>query len=306
MTRTVAALYQSRAEAEFARARLLSETGARSPRIIGKDTAAAVDGLGLSPKDAESYRKGVGQGGHLLVAQVPRGRSSKRLVQLLKEAIGRADEAPDVRVPDGGGIKVDIPTEPDPATRRLPAQDTKQETTASRGDNRDSAIAAPGGRDLHPEPQGAKRAPEEVRTIAEERIPIVQEELTVEKREVPRGGARMRAFTRETPAEAEVDLREETVEVESRPSGRRMNDAEVEPAGVFTNRVFEFTETREEPVITKEAFVREELIIRKRVDQRTETVRDTVRHTEVEVEDLAAGDADAPAFFGHGSGSPRG
>ena len=103
----------------------------------------------------------------------------------------------------------------------------------------------------------------------------------------------MRAFTRETPAEAEVDLREEVVEVESRPSGRRMNEAEVEPAGVFTNRVFEFSEMREEPVITKEAFVREELIIRKRVDQRTETIRDTVRHTEVEVEDLAGADAAA-------------
>jgi stress response protein YsnF len=115
----------------------------------------------------------------------------------------------------------------------------------------------------------------------------------------------MRAFTRETPAEADVDLNEEIVEVESRPSGRRVEDADVEPAGVFTERVFEFAEMREEPVITKEAFVREELIIRKKVNARTETIHDTVRHTEVEVEDLPAAGVPAPASFGRKARSRR-
>ena len=44
-------------------------------------------------------------------------------------------------------------------------------------------------------------------------------------------------------------------------------------------------ETREEAVVSKEARVKEELVVRKDVDQRTETVSDTVRSTEVEVED---------------------
>ena len=45
------------------------------------------------------------------------------------------------------------------------------------------------------------------------------------------------------------------------------------------------TTHREEPVIAKEARVKEEIVVRNEADQRTETVHDTVRHTEVEVED---------------------
>jgi stress response protein YsnF len=52
--------------------------------------------------------------------------------------------------------------------------------------------------------------------------------------------------------------------------------------------VFEVAEMREEPVVTKTAVVREEVIIRKRISEHVETVGDTVRHTEIEVEDLPA------------------
>jgi len=38
-------------------------------------------------------------------------------------------------------------------------------------------------------------------------------------------------------------------------------------------------------VVSKEARVTEELVVRKEAEQRTETVSDTVRRTEVEVED---------------------
>jgi stress response protein YsnF len=43
---------------------------------------------------------------------------------------------------------------------------------------------------------------------------------------------------------------------------------------------------REEAVVSKEAFVREEVVVRKRVTERIEEVRDTVRRTEVETERL--------------------
>jgi stress response protein YsnF len=45
-------------------------------------------------------------------------------------------------------------------------------------------------------------------------------------------------------------------------------------------------------VITKEAFVREEVIVRKTVQERTETVRDTVRRTDFEREELSGADQD--------------
>ena len=57
------------------------------------------------------------------------------------------------------------------------------------------------------------------------------------------------------------------------------------PAIAFVDRTIEATETAEEAVVSKEARVTEEISLEKAVDSRTETVRDTVRHTEVEVED---------------------
>ena len=48
------------------------------------------------------------------------------------------------------------------------------------------------------------------------------------------------------------------------------------------------TTHREEPVIAKETRVKEEIVVGNEADQRTETVHDTVRHTEVEDERAAA------------------
>ena len=48
-------------------------------------------------------------------------------------------------------------------------------------------------------------------------------------------------------------------------------------------------EQAEEAVVSKEARVTEEITLRKEAEERTETVSDTVRHTEVEVEDERGG-----------------
>ena len=60
------------------------------------------------------------------------------------------------------------------------------------------------------------------------------------------------------------------------------------PGDAFQERTVDVTTNREEPVIAKEARIKEEIRVRKEADQRTETVRDSVRHTEVEVEDDGA------------------
>jgi len=53
-------------------------------------------------------------------------------------------------------------------------------------------------------------------------------------------------------------------------------------------RTVEVTETAEEPVVRKQARVVEEVVVGKEQEERTETVRDTVRRTEVEVEPVGA------------------
>lgn len=123
-------------------------------------------------------------------------------------------------------------------------------------------------------------APAAAAGAADEVIPVVEERLTVGKRQVDRGGVRVRAYTVETPVQESVDLRTERVEVERRPVGGSVADAE----SLFQERTLELSETAEEAVVGKSARVVEEVSLAKEVGQRTETIQDTVRRTEVEVE----------------------
>jgi stress response protein YsnF len=57
----------------------------------------------------------------------------------------------------------------------------------------------------------------------------------------------------------------------------------------YRERSIEAEERAEEAVVSKESRVKEELVVNKDVRERTETVSDTVRRTEVEVEDDRTG-----------------
>jgi uncharacterized protein (TIGR02271 family) len=141
------------------------------------------------------------------------------------------------------------------------------------------------------------------RTVAEERIPIVEEELRVGKREVERGGARVRSYVREIPVSEQVNLREEHVSVERRPVDRPVSETDMQ-GEMMQDRQIDMTETAEEAVVGKEARVREELVVRKTAEERTEQVQDTVRHTEVDVDEGLRDTASRSAFGGFG-GTPR-
>lgn len=123
----------------------------------------------------------------------------------------------------------------------------------------------------------------------EERIPLVEERLVVGKREVETGGIRVRSRIVEEPVSEQVTLRDEHVEVERRPVNERVENA----GALFQERTVKMSETDEEAVVAKEARVREELVVRKEVDQHVEHISDTVRHTEVDVEELSPSDGDS-------------
>lgn len=116
-------------------------------------------------------------------------------------------------------------------------------------------------------------------------IPVTEEELKVGKRTVRSGGVRVHSHVIEKPVEETVALREEHVSVERRPVNRPVSDAE--RAAAFKDEVIETEEFREEAVVSKEARVVEEVVVGKEATQHEETVRDTVRRTDVEVENLA-------------------
>ncbi len=108
-----------------------------------------------------------------------------------------------------------------------------------------------------------------------------EERLVVGKRQAAGGRVRVRSYVVETPFEEQVTLQQERVHVERRPVDRPVRPGDA----VFQERVIEASERSEEAVVTKEARVVEEIGLRKEADTRTETVRDTVRRQEVEVED---------------------
>jgi uncharacterized protein (TIGR02271 family) len=110
---------------------------------------------------------------------------------------------------------------------------------------------------------------------------VIEENLQVGKRVEQTGGARLRSRIVERPVEASVRLREEHVSVERHPVNRPATEADF---NAFKEGEIEITESAERAVVGKEARVVEEVTLGKEVTEREETIRDTVRKTEVDVE----------------------
>ena len=124
-----------------------------------------------------------------------------------------------------------------------------------------------------------------------ETVQVVEEELEVGKRKVATGGVRVTSSVSEAPVEETVTLREEKVAAERKSVDRKLSPEEAEAA--FEGGTVEATGTREEAEVTKQARVVGEVSIGKQTKEREETVRDTVRRTEVEVEKVEAGAREA-------------
>ena len=119
-------------------------------------------------------------------------------------------------------------------------------------------------------------------------IPVVEENLNVDKQEVERGGARIRSRIIERPVKENIRLREEHVVVNRRPVDREVTDADLQN---FRPGEMEITERAEVPIVGKQARVVEEIEVGKEVTERDETIRETVRGTDVDVEQFNS-DAD--------------
>ena len=99
------------------------------------------------------------------------------------------------------------------------------------------------------------------------------------------GAVRVRSFVREVPVETEVELRSTRVYVERRPVDRPVNPGE--PG--LPEQVIEAHERAEQPVVAKEARVVEEIGLRQETEVQHQRIQETVRKTEVEIEDERTG-----------------
>ena len=119
-------------------------------------------------------------------------------------------------------------------------------------------------------------------STGDETLRLAEESVVIGKRLVNRGGTRIRRYVVETPVEESVSLHHEKVTLDRRP----VTDSRPISSADLSDRTIEMTETSEEAVVSKNARVVEEVNLRKRVTDRVETIRDTVRREEVEVEQI--------------------
>ena len=271
-TRTLTAMFSTRAEAERAGQALVSELHLDRAMIrtspegdVAATGAAAMDpdadkgffaslkDLFLPEEDRYVYAEGVRRGSVLLTVQVDENQVDR--ASDIMEREGAADlEAQETEWRQSGWTGYD-------ATR----------ATATAGTARTETTAGV---------RGAAAAP--MRAGQDETLKVVEETLRVGKREVERGSVRVRSYVVETPVEEQVTLRDETIHIERRPVDRVATDAD---KAAFRDMTIEARETDEEAVVSKEARVVEEIGLRKDSTDRVETVSDTVRKTKVDIED---------------------
>lgn len=191
-----------------------------------------------------------------------------------------------------GGKLVTLHVSDDRAPEAVQIMRRHETAAADLGGATAGGTAARGDRTAHDDHAGRTRGE------GEETLEVTEEEVDVGTREVERGGVRARTYVKEEPVEKDVRVRDESVHVDRRPVDRAVTDTD----DAFREKSVEMTETDEEPVVRKRARVIEEVVLSKDVDEHTETVRDTVRKTDVDVEGEAGGytfDDDRDHFRAH-------
>lgn len=157
------------------------------------------------------------------------------------------------------------------------------------GDHRASKIDETAAQAVESDPStGSAVLPLAAAAAGAATIPIVEEELAVGKRTVDRGGVRVFRRVVEMPAEETVVLREQHVVVERNAVDRPATASDLETVG--EGSVIELQETAEEAVISKSAHVVEEVLISKGTSEHVEHIEDTVRRSEIEIEQLPTTD----------------
>jgi stress response protein YsnF len=225
---------------------------------------AALQLFGLTPELAEHYVSGV-RHGETLESLTVDDRDSDRVLSVMRRRTAAPAPAP---VPDAAPAraKEEIASAPPSAAAEPPTVPADPPAAKSTNGHRFEIE----GRD-------------------EERIiPILREEIRVGRRTVERGGVRVSSHVVERPVSEQVKLRETHVDIERRAVDRPLRADEKG----FADDNVEMVEMADEAVVSKQARVVEEVVVRKHFEDRTATISDKVRSTEIEFGKLRTFDAD--------------
>ncbi len=254
MSKTVVGLFNSLSEAEQVKQNLVSN-GFQSQQI----TVVAQEGNESDTDMVDESKPGVGH----------------RISEFFSNLTGGDHDVHHhyaSGVNSGGGLlAVTCPDEQATDVASMLKQYGARDIDNSYGDEADSGVPVYGGGSAAQNVTG------------ETAIPIVEEELQVGKREVDRGGVRVYSHVIERPVSADVTLRDEHINVQRRAVNRAATAADFAAGSAGT---IELNATGEEAVVGKTARVVEEVLVGKSSSERTEAIHDSVRRTEVEVEQV--------------------
>jgi uncharacterized protein (TIGR02271 family) len=286
MSKTVTCLYQDQQKASEIVSRLeqagISRGGINVYSNASDNLISDLENVGVPRSDAHAYAEGVRRGGSVVAVECDEGELN-RVIDILDDD-GVLDLGEQRTAWNSEGWQGHDAATSGGMTSGLgaAAAGLAGGLTGLSGTSRTDVGA---GDDVTGSPDITHARTDTTRTSGgDEVIAIAEEDLHVGKREVGQGRVRIQSRVVETPVSEQVTLREERVDVERRPvSGT--TQAGTLGGDPFQERTIEVEERREEAVVSKEARVVEEVVVRKDVEQRTETVSDTVRRTEVDVED---------------------
>jgi uncharacterized protein (TIGR02271 family) len=291
----VVAVYDSEAHADAA-VRALQTAGIPASEISritrqNLSTAGAIEdalrepglwsrmfGSDLEKHEAEVYRHVVSGGGALLVARVPE-TDVARVLDVLE--VHKPIDIPERAAKLGITI---------PATSTAPIAATATAAVAAAkavASDAASSVAAAASSVKAAVTSTAATTASIVSPARDEVIRLAEEQLKVGKEQVEAGTTRVRRFVIEKPVEANVTLHEEHAEVVR----RAITDPSYVAAVDWSDSTIEVKETAERAVVSKTSRIAEEVVIKKEGSDRVETVHDTVRRQQVEVEHLKADDS---------------
>jgi len=237
-------------------------------------------GLGLQKSDAEVYGHTVEKGGVVLTVRVPETDVDRAMEVLHVHKTVDVDQRAATLgfVSTKPAVAAQTPAAPRPAASAAPSAPVT---------SRPAAPVAPAAPVTPAAPRPAATTAPVARPAAtgDEVIRLAEEQLNVGKRQVAAGSTRIRRFVVEKPVEAQVTLHEEHAAV----LRRTIKDPTYLKDVDWSDRTIEVEETAEQAVVSKTARIAEEVIVRKEGSDRVETVHDTVRRQQVEVEKTAAG-----------------
>jgi uncharacterized protein (TIGR02271 family) len=115
-------------------------------------------------------------------------------------------------------------------------------------------------------------------------LEVIEEELQVGKEAVERGRMRIYNVVTDREVKHNVGLRDETIRVQRRPVNRNVT---INP-DLFKERSYEMVEIDEIAKVSKTARVVEEVSLGKEVAEKVETIKETLRRQDVQIEEIPA------------------